>query len=150
MLYDPDKHHRRSIRLPGYDYAACGAYFVTITLQRRAHLLGYLADGRMHCSDAGAMIWRWWRKLPEKFPSVAIDAFVVMPDHIHGIIILGAGPGEEGAKHFNESARHLSEGAHMGAPVHDAADAGNADDDVAGRPACRPAAECSARPRRQR
>ncbi len=69
MPYNPDKHHRRSIRLRGYNYAERGAYFVTISVQYRAYLLGNVVDGQMCCSEPGAMVWRSWRMLPEKFPS---------------------------------------------------------------------------------
>jgi putative transposase len=88
MPYDPSRHHRRSIRLRGYDYATPGAYFVTICTQGRQQLFGTIADGAMRPNDAGRMIERWWGELHNKFPAVRTDAFVVMPDHIHGIIMI--------------------------------------------------------------
>jgi len=88
MKYDPDKHHRRSIRLKGYDYSSTGAYFVTICTQNRACLFGEIWDGVMHLNDAGKMIDRVWHELPHRFLSVELDAFIVMPNHIHGIIRL--------------------------------------------------------------
>lgn len=91
MPYDPDRHHRRSIRLRGYDYALPGAYFVTIVTQGRECLFGNVVNGEMRLNDAGRMVERWWLELARKFPTVALDAFVVMPNHIHGIIaIVGA------------------------------------------------------------
>jgi putative transposase len=84
MPYDPNKHHRRSIRLQGYDYSQAGAYFVTMCAQNRELL--FVAD------DVVDMIQRWWNKLPEKFPGVETDAFVIMPNHGHGIIVVGVNP----------------------------------------------------------
>jgi len=86
--YDPDKHHRRSIRLRGYDYSTAGAYFITIGTQHHAHLFGSVADGAICLSAAGAMIEQQWHALPARFPSVAPDAWVVMPNHVHAIVWL--------------------------------------------------------------
>ncbi|MCA1554299.1 MAG: hypothetical protein LC737_07975 [Chloroflexi bacterium] len=88
MKYDPFKYHRRSIRLRGYDYSQAGAYFVTICAQNRECLFGEVVDGEMELNDAGAMLVRWWDELPNKFPAVESDAFVVMPNHIHGIVVI--------------------------------------------------------------
>jgi REP element-mobilizing transposase RayT len=89
--HDPERHHRRCIRLKGYDYSQPGAYFITICTQNRVCLLGDVLEGQMRLNDAGRMVERWWLELAHKFPTVALDAFVVMPNHIHGIIaIVGA------------------------------------------------------------
>jgi REP element-mobilizing transposase RayT len=88
MSYDPYKHHRRSIRLNGYDYAQEGTYFVTICVQGGLCLLGEVFGGQMMLSLAGEMLRRVWYDPPFKFPSVQFDAFVCMPDHIHFIIAL--------------------------------------------------------------
>ncbi|MBC7237764.1 MAG: hypothetical protein H5T69_18130, partial [Chloroflexi bacterium] len=97
MKYDPERHHRRSIRLKGYDYTQPGAYFVTIVTQDRARLFGEVVDGEMRLNDAGRMVQTVWDELPAFYPGVQTDAFIVMPNHIHGIIVLtghpvGAGP----------------------------------------------------------
>jgi len=92
VTYDPARHHRRSIRVKGYDYAQPGAYFVTICAQDRECRFGTVADGVMHLNDAGRMVASVWDELPIFYPGVDIDAFVVMPNHIHGIIILHADP----------------------------------------------------------
>ena len=93
MSYDRHKHHRRSIRLKGYDYSQPGAYFVTICTQDRACLFGDVVDGAMRLNDAGRMIESVWHQLPTFYSGVDIDAFVVMPNHIHGIVVLvGAAP----------------------------------------------------------
>ncbi len=89
MPYDPSKHHRRSIRLRGYDYSQAGVYFVTICAQNRECLFGDIAEGsEMELNDAGAMIVRWWDELANKFPTFEPDAFVVMPNHIHCIVVI--------------------------------------------------------------
>ena len=87
-LFYPNIHHRRSIRLPGYDYTACGAYFVTICTQGGACLFGEIINDQMQINDAGRMILDVWRELPAFYPGVAIDAFIAMPNHVHGIIVL--------------------------------------------------------------
>jgi hypothetical protein len=93
MAFDPERHHRRTIRLKGYDYSQPGAYFVTICIQDRAYLFGEIVDGEMRLNDAGRMVHGVWHDMPHHYRGVDIDAFVVMPNHIHGIIILvGAGP----------------------------------------------------------
>jgi putative transposase len=97
MPYDPNRHHRRSIRLRGYDYAQAGAYFVTICTQDRWVLFGGIDGGALRLNDAGRMVERWWGELNHKFPIISTDAFVVMPDHIHGIIVVGASGGGNNA-----------------------------------------------------
>lgn len=93
MTYNPDIHHRRSIRLREYDYSSTGAYFVTICVHGRECLLGDISKGEMHLNDAGRMVAEWWMKLPGKFPVVALDEYVIMPNHFHGIVsIVGAPP----------------------------------------------------------
>ena len=87
MPYDPEIHHRRSVRLRGYDYAQAGAYFVTVVTQERACLFGEVVGGEMRMSEAGRMLERWWAELEKKYPRVIPDAHIVMPNHFHGIII---------------------------------------------------------------
>ena len=88
--FDPQKHHRRSIRLKEYDYSSNGAYYLTIVTQNREHLFGNIAK-EMLLNDAGEMLVKWWNELPNKFPHVELGAKVVMPNHFHGIIfIVGA------------------------------------------------------------
>lgn len=84
--YDPDVHHRRSIRLRDFDYAADGAYFVTVCVQGRECLFGDVVDGVIVLSEAGRMIEEVWCELPNRYPGIATDGHVVMPDHFHGII----------------------------------------------------------------
>ena len=88
MKYDATKHHRRSIRLKGYDYSQAGAYFVTIVTQDRACLFGEVVGGEMQLNDAGRIVLAEWDTLPGRFPTVELDAFIVMPNHVHGIIAI--------------------------------------------------------------
>lgn len=88
MAYDPAVHHRRSIRLRGYDYAQAGAYFVTICTAGRACILGEIVDDQIALSPAGEIVARVWDGLPTHYPFLELDEFVVMPNHVHGIVIL--------------------------------------------------------------
>ena len=82
------RFHRRSIRLKGYDYSRAGAYYVTVCTHERAHLFGDVADGIMVPNAMGAVVQRCWDAIPEHMPMVVCDAFVVMPNHVHGIIVI--------------------------------------------------------------
>jgi len=73
-----------------------GAYFVTICTQERACVLGEIVDGEMRLNDAGSIARRCWEEIPRHFPLVELDAFVVMPNHVHGIIVIH-GRGEASA-----------------------------------------------------
>ena len=79
---------RRSIRLPGYDYTQVGAYFVTICTHNRMPLFGDVVDEEMRSNESGQIAEKVWREIPDHFDKVVIDAFVVMPNHIHGIIVI--------------------------------------------------------------
>lgn len=82
-----ERHHRRSIRLRGYDYAQAGAYFVTLCTQDRACLFGDVVDGAMRLTDAGAIVDDVWRAIPDHFPGVRVDEYVIMPNHVHGVLV---------------------------------------------------------------
>jgi putative transposase len=86
--YDPQKHHRRSIRLKGYDYTQPGAYFVTIVAWGRQKIFGQIHDGNMALSPIGQVVMRTWQGLPQHYPNVVLGEFCVMPNHVHGIIQL--------------------------------------------------------------
>ena len=81
MKYDPEKHHRRSIRLAEYDYSQAGAYFVTLCTQHRECLFGWISDNTMHLSVLGEIVKVRWEQLPQRFPTIALDVFIVMPNH---------------------------------------------------------------------
>jgi len=91
MKYDPDRHHRRSIRLKDYCYSKEGAYFVTICTYEQRCLFGIIEQGEMSLSQPGMMVANTWAELGKRFSEVKIDAYVVTPNHFHGIIWLGRG-----------------------------------------------------------
>lgn len=97
MAYDPGIHHRRSIRLKGYDYSKAGMYFITICCQDRARMFGEVIHGKMVLNAAGSMIDAWWQKIPEKFPNIALGAYQIMPDHFHAIVIITTPSARTGA-----------------------------------------------------
>jgi putative transposase len=86
--FDPQKHHRRSIRLKGYDYSSEGAYYVTIVTQGRKCMFGEIIEGEMHINEYGEIVQKWWNEIPIHFPTVELDVFVIMPNHVHGIIFI--------------------------------------------------------------
>ncbi len=86
--FDPERHRRRSIRLRGYDYTRAGAYFVTVCVYQRASLFGEVADGEVRLYAEGRIVHDEWLRTASIRPRCTLDAFVVMPNHIHGIIIL--------------------------------------------------------------
>ena len=88
MPYDPRRHNRQSMRLPDYDYAQPGAYFVTICTADRAHLFGHISEGVMRCNDIGQIVEDEWKRTPEVRSNVKLDAYVVMPNHVHGIVVI--------------------------------------------------------------
>jgi putative transposase len=101
-----DRPNRKSIRLQGYDYSEPGSYFITVCVQNRQCVLGAIVDGRMVQSEAGLMVESWWGQIESKFPGVFLDAFIVMPNHVHGIVMLGARvPGERHAP--PDTGRHI-------------------------------------------
>lgn len=95
--YDPQYHHRRSIRLKGYDYTQAGAYFLTLCTKDRTCLFGDIVDGLMVLNVAGRVVDEYWKAIPSHFPQVELDTFVVMPNHIHGVLRIRA----VGAKHLS-------------------------------------------------
>lgn len=89
MNSQPDKHHRRSIRLRGYDYSRSGAYFITTCAERRLCLFGEIKNGELQCNAAGEMLAQQWLAIIERFPQAILDQWIVMPNHFHGIIVIG-------------------------------------------------------------
>lgn len=106
MSYNPQKHHRRSIRLDGYDYSKGGAYFVTICTRNGDPILANPQNNNVGVALAatlaleiespkifdlttiGEIVERNWQKLPERFPMVSLDEYVIMPNHFHGIVVI--------------------------------------------------------------
>lgn len=96
MKYDPNIHHRRSIRLKGYDYSQPGAYFVTICTHQRICNLGKIVDGKMVVNQSGSIVQTVWDELPKHYLHVELDEFCIMPNHVHCIIVLVDGNGGRG------------------------------------------------------
>jgi REP element-mobilizing transposase RayT len=88
MKYDPEKHHRRSVRLKGYDYSLSGAYFITICTKDRECLFGQINTGEMILNEYGDIVQKYLEHLPERFSNMQFDIHVILPNHIHGIIII--------------------------------------------------------------
>jgi len=86
--FDPKIHHRRSIRLPDYDYTQAGAYYVTIVTWRRDCLFGEVVNGEMILNDFGKIADECWRAIPKHFPHVELGVHIIMPNHAHGIIVI--------------------------------------------------------------
>ena len=92
MTYDPRIHHRPSIRLRGHNYGGGGAYFVTCCVEGKECLFGRVEEATMLINESGQVIQQAWAAIPQRFPSVMLDAFQVMPNHWHGILVIpGAG-----------------------------------------------------------
>ena len=88
MPYSAEIHHRRSIRLKNYDYSSQGAYFITIVTQNRECIFGEIINGSMHLNDYGKIIQHCWLEILNNFPNAQLDEFVIMPNHVHGIIFI--------------------------------------------------------------
>jgi len=88
MKYDPDRHHRRSIRLKGYDYSQPGAYFVTICVDRRECLFGDVVDGQMRLNQYGVIVAETYQWVCQRYPYLRSDEWVVMPNHFHAVMVI--------------------------------------------------------------
>jgi hypothetical protein len=99
MPYDPNIHHRKSIRLKGYDYSQAGMYFITLCVQDKLCLFGEVVNGEMVLNDAGRVAKACWLNIPEHFPNAILHEHIVMPNHVHGIIEF------VGANHYSPEPR---------------------------------------------
>ncbi len=88
MKYDPDKHKRRSIRLKGYDYSAAGMYFITLCTYQRGCLFGEISDGVMQLNRLGEIAAEEWLRSSEIRQEIEFDAWIIMPNHLHGIVVI--------------------------------------------------------------
>ena len=86
MKYRPEIHHRQSIRLKKYDYSQAGLYFITICTHKQLHLFGEIEKDKMQLNDTGLMVDKIWHEIPDHFTNIELQEFVIMPNHIHGII----------------------------------------------------------------
>lgn len=88
MSFDPARHHRRSIRLKGWDYSRASRYFVTLCVKNRMPVLGCVRSEKVELSEIGRIADFTWQWLPERYPYVELDEYRVMPDHLHGIVMI--------------------------------------------------------------
>ena len=88
MLFNPEIHHRTSIRLKDYDYSQAGAYFVTVCAWKKEYLFGEIKNGEMRLNECGETVAKCWDAMPDHFHHVELDEFVIMPNHIHAIIVI--------------------------------------------------------------
>ncbi|NER84462.1 MAG: transposase [Leptolyngbya sp. SIO1D8] len=88
MAHPPRRPRRNTLRLRGYDYSSQGAYFVTLCTHQRACLFGKILDGKTQLSPSGRIAEDFWQQIPTHFPNVELDEFIVMPNHLHGIIVI--------------------------------------------------------------
>lgn len=98
MLHNPDIHHRRSIRLRDYNYTQTGAYFVTVCTYQRECLLGEIVDGEMQLNGYGNVTKTCWEWLSQQYLYVELDEWVVMPNHLHGILVINEDRGKGGSR----------------------------------------------------
>jgi REP element-mobilizing transposase RayT len=92
-MNDATLRRRHSIRLRNFDYSQAGAYFITICIQGRQCLLGEIVEGETRSNNAGRMVKTLWDELPGHYPGIEVDEFCVMPNHVHGIIIMNGTAG---------------------------------------------------------
>lgn len=117
MIYNPDIHHRRSIRLHGYDYSRSGAYFVTICTHERECLFGEIVDGEMELNDYGRIVTAEWIRCGELRMEIETGEYVVMPNHFHGVVMIDSVGANIHARNHNRGARS---GAYIHTPLRDA------------------------------
>ncbi|MDY6788319.1 MAG: transposase [candidate division WOR-3 bacterium] len=84
------KKRRRSIRLSNYDYSQQGAYFITICTYKRRYLFGEIINNEMNLNQAGLVAKKCWNNIPNHFPEVSLDAYTIMPNHVHGILVINS------------------------------------------------------------
>ncbi|MEM9162343.1 MAG: hypothetical protein AAGC54_04655, partial [Cyanobacteria bacterium P01_F01_bin.4] len=107
MKFNPDKHHRRSIRLHGYDYASPGAYFVTLCAYQRQCIFGEIVDGQMRLNEFGQIVESEWQKSAQIRHEIELADYVVMPNHFHAIVwLLPPTEPPVGARGSSPSATH--------------------------------------------
>jgi len=90
-----ERPQRKALRLEGYDYSQEGAYFVTICTYERVHLFGDIVNGGMQLSDVGKIAYDLWTTIPDHHPHIVLDAYVVMPNHMHGILFIVDQPNKQ-------------------------------------------------------
>lgn len=111
MRYDPDKYHRQSIRLKGYDYSLQGGYFVTLVAKDRECNFGMIEGSQIRLNKIGELVILCWLRIPNHFGNTKLDEYVLMPNHFHGIIII------EEAQGKGEASRLINSGGKISFPM---------------------------------
>jgi hypothetical protein len=106
MKYNPQIHHRKSIRLKGYDYSQAGLYFITICCQDRECRFGKIENDKMILNNLGKIADECWLEIPKHFPNVILHEYIVMPNHVHGIIELVNDDNVVGVENFQPLQHH--------------------------------------------
>ncbi|HLP87893.1 MAG TPA: transposase [Nostocaceae cyanobacterium] len=88
MLYDPNIHHRHTIRLKNYHYTQPGAYFITICTKAKQCLFGNVINGKMQLNYLGQIAFNCWQEIPKHYSNTELDVFVIMPNHLHSILLI--------------------------------------------------------------
>jgi putative transposase len=107
------KPQRKPIRVQGFDYSQYGPYFITICTHQKKCFFGKVVNGEMRMNEAGEMIAKWWRELKNKFSAIELDQYIIMPNHFHAIIAVGADLGVGPQLPEDE----LGPGGHLGPPL---------------------------------
>ena len=97
MNYNPNIHNRNSIRLKHFDYSNDGKYFITICTKNRECNLGKIINAHIKLSKIGEIVQKYWNEIPQHFKNIKLDQFIIMPNHLHGIII----------NHFKSAVKHF-------------------------------------------
>lgn len=100
MGYDPQLHHHRSGRAPGYDYGLPGWYFLTICTYNHASFLGEIVEGEMQVNALGRIIEDEWQRTPKIRSDITLDAYIIMPNHIHGIVVITVDEGRRYSENY--------------------------------------------------
>ncbi len=103
-----NKYRMESTRLPNWDYGSNAAYFVTICTKNRIHYFGEISNRGMKLSEIGKMAVKYWDEIPQHFPFVKLGAFVVMPDHVHGIVIIDKPDNKNNKNNVNVGAQNFA------------------------------------------
>ena len=101
--YNPNKHHRRSIRLKGYDYSQAGLYFITLCVQNRKNLFGKIENGKLILNNLGEIAKDEWEKTPEIRKNISLGEFIIMPNHFHAIISIDYQIKETGVLQYTQT-----------------------------------------------
>jgi|SRR6185369_6962086 len=118
MTYNPDIHHRNSVRLRSYDYSSDGAYFITICTFQKEPILADIVNGAAHLKSPGEIVQEEWLKSAQIRPEIDLDEFIIMPNHLHGIVFINDPVGAHGMR---PESGGFEMRAHSRTPLHRAA-----------------------------